>query len=212
LGSGTGPCVSGVIDIGDGIAFRNGAHDIDVVGACVQSGMGPSIHVWPSGGNAFHLLNNVLGESHGSQSYIGLQVDVATAPSPNPTGYDIEANDLVGASPVPLPLPTPSFLTNGLPSAMRNNRGSLGVIIGPKNAVSTGSFILRNPGPYDCTYYFTTWSGLFSSSSITLPGASSGAALPSPKPASLFLPVGAVFQATLSSGSGTTTYYAFCQP
>jgi hypothetical protein len=191
-----------VIDIGDGIAFRNGAHDIDVVGACVQSGMGPSIHVWPSGGNAFHLLNNVLGESHGSQSYIGLQVDVATAPSPNPTGYDIEANDLVGASPVPLPLPTPSFLTNGLPPA----------IIGPKNAVSTGSFILRNPGPYDCTYYFTTWSGLFSSSSITLPGASSGAALPSPKPASLFLPVGAVFQATLSSGSGTTTYYAFCQP
>jgi hypothetical protein len=213
LGMGTpGPCISGEIDIGDGIAFRNGAHDIAVTGARVQSNLGPSIRVWPGGGNSFHFLNNVLGENHGSTSYIGLQIDPATGPSPNPTGYDIEGNDLVGATPVPLPLPTPSFLPNGQPPVMRNNRGTLGVIVGPKALSSTGSLILRNPGPFDCTYYFTFWGGSFSSSTIALPGSSSGATLPTAKPASIFLPVGAVFQATLSSGLGTATYFAFCQP
>jgi hypothetical protein len=207
-----GPCITGEVDIGDAIAFRNGSHDVDIFGARVQSGLGASIHIWPGGANSFHFLNNVLGENHGSTSYHALQIDPATAPTVNPTGYDIEGNDLVGASPLPFPLPTPSFFNNGLPPAMRNNRGALGLIVKQTSSFAL-AFTLRNPGPFDCTYYFTAWTGTYTSSTISLPGATSAATLPTTTPSSIYLPVGSVFQANVSTGgSGTTTYVAFCQP
>jgi hypothetical protein len=70
--SGTGPCVSGELDIGDGIAFRNWAHDVDIKGARVESLKGVSIHVWPAGGNAFRIVDNVLGQGHGNNSVTAL--------------------------------------------------------------------------------------------------------------------------------------------
>jgi hypothetical protein len=157
--------------------------------------------------NSFRVMHNVLAEDHGATSFTALQID---AGSTNPTSYDIEGNDLVGATPIVAPLPTPAFQAGGLPPVMRNNRGALGEV-GPKNVLVTSSVTIQNAGPLDCTYYFSAWSGSFASSTITLPGIPA-TSLSTGKPASVFLPVGAVFQAVLSAGTGSATYVGFCQP
>jgi hypothetical protein len=211
LGSGTGPCITTEIDIGDAVALRHGARDLDIVGARLQSNLGTSFHVWPAGGTNFHLLHNVLGQNHHSTSYTALQIDPDPSGVNNPENYDIEGNDLVGATPIAAPMPTATFQAGGLPPVMRNNRGANGVIIGPTMVSSVTVLTIRNAGPFDCTYYFSGWSSAFSSATIAAPGATP-APLPTGEPVSAFVPAGAIFQASAGTTPSSVTYLAFCQP
>jgi hypothetical protein len=154
-------------------------------------------------------VDNILGEGHGNHSVVALQIDPDPAFSGNPSDYHIEANDLVGATPIVAPLPTPTFQTNGAVPVMRNNRGALGIIVAPVMTGTISTLTIQNAGPLDCTYYFSAWSGAFTSS-LTLPGGSVQA-FPNGQPASVIIPAGASFTANASM-SGSVTYIGFCQP
>jgi hypothetical protein len=208
----TAPCITGVVDLGDGLAFHNGAHNVDAVGARLQSPGGAAVHIWPNGVDELHLFNNILGQEKQSTSHIALQFDPGSTAFIH---YDFEGNDLVGATPIANPLPTPTFTTGGQAPVMRSNRGALGVTIAQTSVSVSGGGVLtllnaKNAGPEDCTYYLSSWTGTITSTTVTLSGAPS-TALPSSRPSTVFLPVGASMLVS-ALGSGGVTYSAFCQP
>jgi hypothetical protein len=53
-------CYDGIFDNGDGVATRNGTHDIGLINARVVSIADASIRVWPNGGETYHSLSDLL--------------------------------------------------------------------------------------------------------------------------------------------------------
>jgi hypothetical protein len=181
-----------------------------MVGARVKALGGASIHVGPGGADRFRILNNGLGEDKNDNSLVGLRID---AGSTNPQSYDIESNDFSGATiPLMLTAPPPSTITATAPT-MRNNRGAFATIVVATTISNSAPTLLTlmNPGPLDCSYYFSGWSGPVTGTTLSLPG--STAALPIAEPSGVRLAVGATL--TVSASGATTasvTYVGFCQP
>jgi hypothetical protein len=209
-GAAVAPCATGAIDLGDGVSLQNSAREVDVVGARVKALAGASVHIGPGGADRFHILNNGLGEDKNDNSLIGLRIDAGAT---NPQSYDIEFNDFSGATiPLMLTAPPPATITATAPT-MRNNRGAIATIVAatPVSNSALTLLTLTNPGPLDCTYYFSGWSGPVTGSTLSLPG--STAALPTAEPSGVRLPVGATLTVTASGATtATVTYVGFCQP
>jgi Pectate lyase superfamily protein len=202
-------CYSGAFDNGDAVALRNGAHDIDVIGARLSSPAGVAVHVWPDGGDVFHFFSNILGRNQSNTSYTGIQLD-APLLTAGPSDYYISGNDLVGTtSGIVNALPSPAYSIGATPPAMRAQRGSAGNVI---SNMGTGTFTVSNGGPNDCVYYFD-WSAGAPSMLGLLYQANSGSTASSlsttPPPAQISIPVGAQLSITTS---GTVNYTGLCLP
>jgi hypothetical protein len=204
------PCATGAIDLGDGVSLQNSAREVDLVGARVKALAGASIHIETVGADRFHILNNGLEEDKNDKSLIGLRINAGAT---NPRSYDIESDDFSGATiPFMLTAPPPAMITATAPT-MRNNLGAIATIFAatPVSNSALTLLTLTNPGPLDCTYYFSGWSGPVTGSTLSLPG--STAALPTAEPSGVRLPVGATLTVTASgTTTATVTYVGFCQP
>ena len=193
------PCWTGFFDQGDGAAFRNGAHDIQIAGAKLRS-VGQASVDFTSAGDEVRIFGNVLGYFGGAATYNC--VNVGSAANPN---LHVESNDCTGAADTTAPIvyytPYPAASAGYYP-VIRNNRGTTGVIVGP-----TSGPTFTNVGPFDCTYYFN-WNGTTVSSLTLSYPLASPTSLPTPPAVSIFMPVGASLAATFS---GTVpTYTGFC--
>jgi hypothetical protein len=197
-------CYSASFDVGDAVAIRNAAHDIDVVGATLVSQNGAAIHVWSPAGDQFHFLSNVLGQNGAISSYSGISLDTST---PTPRDYFIAGNELAGATyGIVNAWPTPAFHATAAPAA-RTNHGAVGLIFGPTTQMSPD---IQNVGPFDCAYYFDWSAATVTSITLAYPGGTSSPTLGVPPPNTIDIPVGAELKVITSMG--TVTYTGFCQP
>jgi hypothetical protein len=201
-------CYHGSFDNGDAVAMRRGAHDLDFVGLNMISPYGAAFHLWPDGGDQFHLLSNVLGRAEQMNSTTSIQLDASV--SMPPTDFHIAGNDLVGAANgIVNLLPSPTFTANGVSPALRSHRGAAGLPFAPVTYGNPFSFTISNAGPTDCTYYFDWSSASAVSLTLALAGPSSTTIAATPPPAEFWLPVGASLSV---GGSGTVSYTAMCEP
>jgi len=103
------PCWTGYFDQGDGVVFRNGAQDIQIANAQLQSNSQAALHILNSGKDV-HVTGNVMGYANSVASYDCVNVDTTAIPN-----LQIVGNDCTGVTHVPIvyaspyPLATPSF-------------------------------------------------------------------------------------------------------